>query len=141
MTVLVDTSAWVEYLRGSGSPHHRWLREAIRAETPLAWTGPVRYELTARARSARRAAELRALLLRGPMVTVAGLQDWEDAAQLYRSARTKGLTVRSSTNCLLAVVCVRTASPLLARDRDFEALAQVCDLALVQLHAEARGRP
>lgn len=141
MTVLVDTSAWVEYLRGSGSPHHRWLRDAIRAETPLAWTEPVLYELTAGARSARRAAELRALLLRGPMVTVAGLQDWEDAAQLYRSARTKGLTVRSSIDCLIAVVCVRTASPLLARDRDFEALTQVCDLALVQRHPQARGRP
>jgi len=140
VTILVDTSAWVEYLRGTGSPHHLWLRDAIRTEEPLAWTEPVLYELTAGARSARRAAELRALLLRGPMIAIAGLQDWEDAAVLYRSAGSKGLTVRSTSDCLIAALCVRTASPLLARDRDFDALSRVCELVLVQPHPEARGR-
>ena len=130
MTVLVDTSAWVEFLRGTGSPYNRWIREAIRAETPLGWTEPILYELTAGAGSPRRVEELRALLLRGPMVAVDGLQDWEDAAQLYRTARSKGLTVRSSVDCLIAAVALRTGSPVLALDKDFEALAQVSDLVL-----------
>lgn len=130
MTVLVDTSAWVEYLRRTGSPHNSWIRDAIRAETPLGWTEPILYELTAGANSPRRAEELRALLLRGPMVAVDGLQDWEGAAQLYRTARAKGLTVRSSIDCLIAAVALRTGSPVLAVDRDFEALAKVSDLTL-----------
>lgn len=130
MTILVDTSAWVEYLRGTGSPYNSWVRDAIRAETPLGWSQPILYELTAGAGSSRRAEELRALLLRGPMIAVEGLQDWEDAAQLYRSARSGGLTVRSSIDCLIAAVALRTGSPVLALDRDFEALAQVCDLVL-----------
>lgn len=130
MTVLVDTSAWVEYLRGTGSPYNTWIRDAIRAETPLAWTETVLYELTAGAGSQRRLEELRALLLRGPMVAVDGLRDWEDAAQLYRSARSKGLTVRSSIDCLIAAVALRTGSPVLALDRDFDALAEVSDLVL-----------
>ena len=130
MTVLVDTSAWVEYLRGTGSPHNSWIRDAIRAETPLGWTEPILYELTAAAGSPRRVEELRALLLRGPMVAVNGLQDWEAAAQLYRTARSKGLTVRSSIDCLIAAVALRTGSPVLALGRDFEALAQVSDLVL-----------
>ena len=130
MTVLVDTSAWVEYLRGTGSPHNSWIRAAIRVETPLGWTEPILYELTAGAGSPRRVEELRALLLRGPMVAVDGLQDWEDAAQLYWTARSKGLTVRSSIDCLIAAVALRTGSPVLALDRDFEALAKVSDLVL-----------
>jgi predicted nucleic acid-binding protein len=130
VTVLVDTSAWVEYLRGTGSAHNRWIRAAIRAEVPLLWTEPILYELTAGAGSPRRVEELRALLLRGPMVAVDGLQDWEDAAQLYRTARSKGLTVRSSIDCLIAAVALRTGSPLLALDRDFEALAHASDLVL-----------
>ena len=130
MTVLVDTSAWIECLRGTGSPHNSWIRDAIRGQTPLGWTEPTLYELTASAGSPRRVEELRALLLRGPMVAVNGLQDWEAAAQLYRTARSKGLTVRSSIDCLIAAVALRTGSPVLALDRDFEALAQVSDLAL-----------
>lgn len=130
MTVLVDTSAWVEYLRGTGSPYNRWIRDAIRAEAPLVWTEPILYELTAGADSPRRVEELRALLLRGPMVAVDGLRDWEVAAQLYRAARSKGLTVRSSIDCLIAAVALRSGSRVLALDRDFEALSQVSDLVL-----------
>lgn len=131
MTVLVDTSAWIEYLRGTGSRHNVWIREAITEERPLGWTDPVLYELTAGARSPERADRLRALLLRGPMLAVAGLEDWEDAAQLHRLARSRGLTVRSSIDCLIAAVALRTGNSVLASDRDFPALAQVSDLELL----------
>lgn len=132
MNVVVDTSAWVDYLRGTGSAHNVWIRQAITDERPLGWTDPILYELTAGARSPERAQELRGLLLRGPMHPVAGLQDWEDAARLYRSARARGLTVRSSIDCLIAAVALRTQNAILAVDRDFEALAQVSDLELVE---------
>ncbi len=131
MNVLVDTSAWVEYLRGTGSAHNVWIREAVNEERPLGWTDPVLYELTAGARNSKGAMELRALLMRGPMHPVAGLKDWEDAAQLYRSARGQGLTVRSSIDCLIAAVALRTDNAILTVDRDFEALAEVSDLALL----------
>ena len=130
MTVLVDTSAWIEYLRGTDSPYTTYVREAILYDRPLGWTEPILYELTAGARNPRRAADLRALLLRGPMLAVDGLQDWEVAAQLYRSARSRGLTVRSSIDCLIAAVALRTGCPVLARDRGFEALAHVSDLVV-----------
>lgn len=130
MTVLVDTSAWIEYLRGTRSPHNTYLREAIRAGQALGWTEPTLFELTAGARCPRQAADLRALLMRGHFLAVDGLHDWEVAAQLYRAARSKGLTVRSSIDCLIAAVARRTASPVLALDRDFEALAEVSDLVL-----------
>lgn len=131
MTVLVDTSAWVEYLRGTGSRHNVWVREAIAREDPLGWTDPILYELTAGVRRTERAIELRALLLRGPLLAVMGIQDWEDAAQLYRTARARGITVRSTVDCLIAAVALRTASPVLALDRDFAALAEVSDLKLL----------
>ena len=114
----------------AGSPHNSWIRDAIRAEAPLAWTEPILYELIAGARSPRRAEELRALLLRGPMLAADGLRDREGAARLCRSARSKGLTIRSSIDCLIAAVALRMGSAVLALDRDFDALAQVSDLVL-----------
>jgi predicted nucleic acid-binding protein len=131
VNVLVDTSAWVEYLRGTGSAHNVWIRQAIADERPMGWTDPVLYELMAGARSTERARELRGLLMRGEMHPVAGLQDWEDAAHLYRAARIRGLTVRSSVDCLIAAVALRTGNAILAVGRDFEVLSQVSDLHLV----------
>lgn len=131
MTVLVDTSAWVEFLRATGSPHHLWVRDAIRREVPLGWTDPILFELMVGARSTERARQLRSLLLRGPVLSMASLADWEDAALLYRRARSRGVTVPSTNDCLIATVAIRSGTPLLARDRDFEALATVTDLTLV----------
>lgn len=131
MNVLVDTSAWIEYLRGTGSAHNVWIREAIATQRPLGWTDPVLYELTAGAGSAERAGELRGLLMRGPMQPVVGLQDWEAAAHLYRTVRGRGRTVRSSIDCLIAAVALRTDNAILAVDRDFDVLARVCALELV----------
>lgn len=132
MTILVDTSAWVEYLRATGSPHHLRLRDAIAGGEPLGWTEPILYELIAGARDPARADELRGLLLRGPLLAVRRLVDWEEAARLYRRARSRGLTVRSTVDCLVASVALRTESSLLARDRDFGALAALSGLQLVE---------
>ncbi|TVR29016.1 MAG: hypothetical protein EA388_16065 [Nitriliruptor sp.] len=82
MTVRVDTSAWIEDLRGTGSPHTTYVRHAILADRPLEATELILSERTAGDRSSRRAAELRALLLCGPILTVAVLQDRESVAAL-----------------------------------------------------------
>lgn len=131
MTVLVDTSAWIEFLRGTGGAEDRWLRAALADERPLAWTEPILLELASGTSTPRRAAELRALMQRGPLLRVEGLGDWEAAAGLRRAARARGLAVRSPVDCLIAAVAVREAVPILARDRDYAVLAGVSGLELV----------
>jgi predicted nucleic acid-binding protein len=131
VTVLVDTSAWIEFLRGTGGPEDRWLRAALADDRSLAWTEPILLELASGVATPRRAAELRALLQRGPLLRVEGLGDWEAAAGLRRTARAKGLEVRSPVDCLIAAVAVREGVPILARDRDYAVLARVGGLELV----------
>ena len=48
---------------------------------------------------------------------------FEEAAQLYRTARRSGITVRSSVDCLIAVCAIRHGLPVLHHDRDFTLLA------------------
>ncbi|MBK5222493.1 MAG: PIN domain-containing protein [Acidimicrobiia bacterium] len=129
--MLVDTSVWIEYLRATGTPHHLWVRGAITHGDLLGWTDPILFELTVGARGPARVAELRSLLLSGPMLAVEGVGDWEAAARLHRAARAQGLTVRSTVDCLIAAVAIRTGVPVMARDRDFVTLAQVSDLELL----------
>lgn len=52
----------------------------------------------------------------------------EEAVGLYRSARRQGLTVRSSTDCLIAACAIRHDLEVLHRDRDFAKLAKVSAL-------------
>jgi hypothetical protein len=122
--ILADTSAWVEYLRATGSPVHLHLRRLIADEGALATTEVVVMELLAGASSGDELIRLRRLLGRFELLPVEGLADYEAAAELYRRCRAGGETVRKLTDCLIAAVAVRTGSRLLHRDQDFAVIAR-----------------
>jgi len=128
--ILVDTSAWVEYLRGTGSATHERVRRAIEDGEPLATTDPVIMELLAGAGAPPRPTELRRFLTSFDHVPTEGLADYEMAAAIYRRCREAGATVRSLTDCLIGVVAIRAEVPVLACDRDYEAIAGVTSMAL-----------
>ena len=128
--ILADTSAWVEYLRATGSPVHRRLRDLIAGDGDLATTDVVMMELLAGPTAHDEMARLRRLLLRFQLLPVEGLADYEAAADLYRRCRAGGDTVRKLTDCLIAVVAIRNGATLLHRDHDFEVIARHTTLRL-----------
>jgi predicted nucleic acid-binding protein len=122
--ILADTSAWVEYLRATGSPAHVRLRELIAGQGELATTEVVVMELLAGAAAQAEVARLRRLLGRFELLPVEGLADYEAAADLYRRCRAGGEIVRKLTDCLIAAVAMRHGATLLHRDVDFEVIAR-----------------
>ena len=55
------------------------------------------------------------------------------AAEIFRLGRRRGITVRSSVDCLIAAIAIENAVPVLHRDRDFDAIARYTSLELVPL--------
>jgi predicted nucleic acid-binding protein len=53
---------------------------------------------------------------------------FHEAISLFRTARKKGVTVRSSVDCLIAACAIRHGATVLHRDRDFDHLARVAPL-------------
>lgn len=135
---LVDTSAWVEYLRATGSTTHRAVRRILDRDEPAHTTDVVVMEVLAGARDDEHLDRLRRLLARCEHVPVEGLDDFEAAAELYRLCRSAGETVRALTDCLIAVVALRASLPVLHADRDFDVLARHTGLRVES--AGRRGR-
>lgn len=50
---------------------------------------------------------------------------FDDAVELYRSCRKRGLTIRSGVDCLIAASAIRHALPILHIDRDYDQIARV----------------
>ena len=121
---LVDTSAWVEYLRATESPIHRALRRLVERGDPLATTEMVVMEVLAGARDQLHLDRLRRLLLRCHLLTGRSLADYEEAAELYRHCRRRGETIRRLTDCLIATIAIRDDVALLHADADFDAIAR-----------------
>lgn len=128
--ILVDSSAWIEFQRATGSPVDLRLTAAIESEEPLATTGVVVLEILAGARDEHQAAELRRLLDRCRFLTLEEPSDHEAAAALYRACRREGTTIRRLPDCLIATVAMRTDSELLHQDADFEAIARHAPLKI-----------
>jgi predicted nucleic acid-binding protein len=102
----------------------------LAAEDELGVVDVVRMELLAGAASDRQVVTVSRLLARGTAPPTLSPGDHEHAASLYRAARRSGETVRSMIDCLVSAT-VRLDAPVLAQDRDLEALRQVCPLRLV----------
>lgn len=128
--VLVDTSAWVEFLRGSNTPVRLRLRDLISARS-LATTEAVVMELLAGVRSRCEEREIRRLLAIATLVSVENLHSWERAGTIFRACRAAGATVRSQLDCLIAAVAIREDVPVLHADRDFDLIAKHTPLRLV----------
>jgi len=129
--ILVDSSAWVEYQRATGSAADGRLTEAIENGERLATTGLVVLELLAGARDERQAHDLRRLLARCRFLPLEEPSDHEAAAALYRTCRREGTTIRRLPDCLIAIVAMRTGSMLLHQDADFVAISRHLPLAIV----------
>ncbi|MEA2363023.1 MAG: hypothetical protein QOD71_2168 [Thermoleophilaceae bacterium] len=127
--ILADTSAWVEFLRGTGSDVDARLRRLLERDE-LVTTDAVLMEVLAGARDAAHRDKLRALLARCAFLPTEGPRDYEDAADMSRACRQAGDGVRGLTDCLIASVAIRGDVPVLHSDADFDALARHTALAL-----------
>lgn len=128
--ILVDSSAWVEFLRGTGSPVHLHLRTALQGDAELACTDVVVMEILAGARGEEDRDRLRRLLYGLEFLAVDGPADYESAAELYRLCRSRGETPRKLSDCLIAAVAIRNDAELLCDDTDFDAIARHAPLRL-----------
>jgi predicted nucleic acid-binding protein len=123
--ILVDTSAWVEYDRATGSGVDRRLTELITRDRWIAVTEPVIMEVVAGARSDTREADLRRLLLRFHLLRFDSAVDFDAAARIYRSCRRVGVSPRGIVDCMITSVAHRHSAALLALDADLARVANV----------------
>ena len=99
--ILVDTSAWIEFLRDTGSAVCNRVETLIESE--IAVCDPIRMEVLAGAGSERHLRSLRGLLARATLLPTAPA-DYDEAAALYRACRGEGETVRKMIDCLLSLI-------------------------------------
>lgn len=127
--ILIDTSAWIEFLRDTGSAVCARVERELRRED-IAVCDAITMEVLAGARDDRHLADLRGLLARATALPTTA-SDYDAAASLYRSCRRAGRRPRALLDCLIAAVALRDDAAVLHFDRDFDVLASVSDLAVV----------
>ncbi len=116
--ILVDTSVWIDYLNGHQSPHTDALDAGL-VEGIVAIGDLIFLEILQGIRNDREYQLTRRNLLTLDQHELFGKVLAEKSAANFRALRKKGLTVRKTTDVIIATFCIERALPLLFVDRDF----------------------
>jgi predicted nucleic acid-binding protein len=115
---LVDSSAWVEFLRRKGDPKVKHIVARLLEAEQAAYTCPIRFELLSGARAGEESDLEQALALSHHFPFQE--EDWREAARLERQFRAKGLIIPRN-DLFVATVAIRTGVAVLCRDAHFGA--------------------
>ena len=124
---LIDTSAWIEYLRQTGSRANIEVRRTLNVDPEIC--DVIRMEILAGARDQQHLTQLEKLLARATTIKTESI-DYDNAAAIYRACRKLGVTIRAQIDCLIAAIAIRTDTSLLHNDSDFDAIAQVTKIKI-----------
>jgi predicted nucleic acid-binding protein len=128
--VIVDTTVWVDYLRGTSTPHADWLdRELTRQRLGL--TDLILCEVLQGIHSDQQAARVLRDLRQFEIFDTGGAELAIASARNYRHLRARGLTVRKTIDCLIATFCIVNGHSLLHSDRDFDPFEEVLALRVI----------
>lgn len=129
MTVLIDTSTWIEYFRATGSAAAAEVRRLLTDESQSVVTcEPIAMEILSGAVDDGSHARLERLVNGLPSLKLDDSIDFRSAAAVYRAGRRAGRTIRSINDCLIASLAIRHDAVLIHRDADFDVIAEFTPL-------------
>lgn len=117
--ILVDTSVWIELL--AAKPRRAVPEEYLHR---LVTCAPVIQEVLQGLRPGLQSDAFRVAFLALPVVSdPVPVRLYISAADIYRQGKRRGITIRSSIDCLIAAIAIEHGTAVWHRDRDFAAIA------------------
>jgi len=117
--ILVDSSVWIDYFRGTPTPQAEILDSLLGSE-PVATGDLILAEVLQGFRSERDFNQARKLLTSLMVIDLGGKDIAIQAAKNFRALRAKGVTVRKTIDAVIATRCIASELKLLYSDRDFD---------------------
>jgi len=124
MRVLVDSSAWVDFFNGHASPQGNALARLIRQEADVLTCGLVAVEVLQGIRQSKGRAQVEKHFLDMEWLTPREPETYLDAATLFRKLRSRGITIRSTIDCVIAGLAHENDALLLSKDRDLQLIIE-----------------
>ncbi len=117
--ILVDSSVWIDYFNGIDNPQTDFLDRIVGAE-PVGLGDLMLAEVLQGFRNDRDYRTAKDVLLEFPLFEILGRARAIRAAENFRLLRKKGITIRKTSDTLIASFCIDKGFPLLFTDKDFQ---------------------
>ena len=128
--IVVDTTVWIDYFRGTRTPHADWLETNLTSER-LGLTDLILCEVLQGVPTDNQFDAVQEELLRFEVFETGTVELAVEAALNYRRLRVAGRTIRKTIDCLIATYCLIEGHALLHNDRDYDPFEDVLGLNVV----------
>ncbi len=129
--IVVDTSVWIDYLRGVASDRVERLRTLMRRQPEMLIGDLILCEVLQGCRSEAEATEVEAALREFAIVPLSTPDLAVRAAANYRLLRRRGVTIRTTIDMIIGTFCIEHGHTLLHSDRDFEPMERLLGLRTI----------
>jgi predicted nucleic acid-binding protein len=124
MRVLVDTSVWVDFFNGHLSKQAEVLARLIREDADLLTCGLVVSEVLQGLRHEKSRLSIERHFRQMEWLTPNEPDTYIEAADLFRRLRGRGLTIRSTIDCVIAILAAHHDALILSKDRDLTVIVE-----------------
>ncbi len=131
--ILVDTSVWIDFLRGENSPQRRMLHKLVEDEEEISIAGIVLTEILQGIRADAEFRTIRDYFREIPVFEPKGIDTYVEAARIYRVCRKNGKTIRSTVDCVIAAICLENDLFVLHKDRDYNIIQECAGLKVLRV--------
>ena len=129
--IIIDTTIWIDFFAGCQEPHVSYLEELLRNDEDICICGVILTEILQGIRDnnqfKKTAAYFKNLLFL-PM----NYDTFIQSAEIFRSLKKKGITIRKPIDCMIAAVALEHNVPLFHNDRDFDYIDEYTGLQTVK---------
>ena len=129
--LLVDTSIWIDFFNNRKTKKVELLEEYIFNDSVVLLTPTIIQEILQGIRIDADYKKIKEIILRFHTLELNALEVAIGAADLYRSIRKKGVTIRKSNDCVIAFYAIYFKVSLLENDTDFKQISKYSELQLV----------
>ncbi|NLD36081.1 MAG: PIN domain nuclease [Desulfatiglans sp.] len=131
--VLADTSVWIDLFNDTKTKEADLLHSLIQEDYPVYICSIILQEILQGFNNDKEYRIAKDILLSYQFLETKPLEFAIGAAELYRTLKKKGITIRKSNDCLIGYHAIFYNIPVLHRDRDFTAMAKYSNLKIVNL--------
>jgi predicted nucleic acid-binding protein len=121
---MVDTSVWVDFFNGHPSRQADALAHLIREEADLVTCGLIVSEVLQGLRQAKSRTTIERHFREMDWLSPEEPDTYIEAAELFRSLRARGITIRSTIDCVIANLAAHHDALILSKDRDLTLIVE-----------------
>jgi len=122
--LIFDTSVWIDFLQNKSNPPSDLLTSYIEKNDQVLFTPTILQEVLQGIRDDAQYQHIKEILSYFTTLQLPPIQAAIGAADLYRSLRKKGLTIRKSNDCLIAFYAIEFSAALVHSDSDFDLVSK-----------------